>query len=30
MFNNHHASVSVGATVGGGQTSGGVGVGFSW
>jgi hypothetical protein len=30
LFNNHHASVSVGAAVGGGQTSGGVGVGFSW
>jgi hypothetical protein len=30
LFNNHRASVSVGAAVGGGQTSGGVGVGFSW
>ena len=30
MFNDHKASISIGASFGNGDTSGGVGAGFSW
>jgi autotransporter adhesin len=30
MFSDHRASVSIGAAFGDGDTSGGVGAGFSW
>jgi autotransporter adhesin len=30
MFSDHKASVSIGASFGSGDTSGGVGAGFSW